>query len=115
MIGRSIYRGAKRWRTSGRRFPPSTDVLITHGPSKGFGDRGPVPGRHGCEDLRRRVEQVKPRLHLFGHIHQDGGVFENADTVFANVTTWECERAATVIDIDLETKVVTPVVVPPRA
>lgn len=41
----------------------------------------------------------RPRLHLLGHIHQDGGVFRSDGVCFANVTTWECERAATVIDI----------------
>ena len=54
------------------------------------------------------LERVKPGLHLFGHIHQDGGLWTHGDTVFANVTTWECERGPTVIDID--GNVVTPVV-----
>jgi len=37
---------------------------------------------------------------LFGHIHQDGGSWHHEGMVLANVTTWECERAPTVIDID---------------
>jgi predicted phosphohydrolase len=81
-------------------IPMGIDVLITHGPPAGIGDRSPIGGRAGCVDLRRRVVDVRPRLHLFGHIHQDGGAWHEADTTFANVTTWECERAATVIDID---------------
>ncbi len=95
-------------------IPDALDVLITHGPPQGHGDRGPVEGREGCEDLRRRVREVEPLLHLFGHIHQDGGVTREGATTFANVTTWECERGATVLDVDLATRAVVGVVVPPR-
>jgi Icc-related predicted phosphoesterase len=95
-----------------RRIPPTTDVLITHGPPAGIGDRSPVGGRAGCADLRVRVAELAPRLHLFGHIHQDGGAWRLGSTVFANVTTWECERAPTVID--LTAREVLPVVVPPH-
>jgi predicted phosphohydrolase len=83
-----------------RNIPHGLDVLITHGPPEGFGDRFTLEGRSGCADLLARVREVKPRLHMFGHIHQDGGVWRDGATVFANVTTWECERAPTVIDID---------------
>lgn len=79
--------------------PNGVDVLVTHGPPHGIGDHGPVEGRLGCEDLLARVRVVKPRLHLFGHIHQDGGFWRHDATVFANVTTWECEREPTVIDL----------------
>ena len=95
-----------------RRIPAGLDVLITHGPPEGFGDASPVGGRAGCADLRRRVLEVPPRLHLFGHIHQDGGVWQEGLTTFANVTTWECERGATVIDV--EPTSITPIVVPPH-
>ena len=95
-----------------RKIPAGLDVLITHGPPEGLGDRSPVGGRAGCADLRRRIAEVQPRLHLFGHIHQDGGVWHEGATVFANVTTWECERAPTVIDLDAQA--ITPVVVPPH-
>jgi predicted phosphohydrolase len=95
-----------------RRIPPSIDVLITHGPPAGIGDRSPVGGRAGCADLRARVAALAPRLHLFGHIHQDGGVWRHGATVYANVTTWECERAPTVIDISGDE--VRPVIVPPH-
>src|SRR5262249_34479500 len=35
----------------------------------------PTSGRLGCADLLARIDIVKPKLHLFGHIHQDGGVW----------------------------------------
>jgi predicted phosphohydrolase len=94
------------------RIPRGVDVLITHGPPDGIGDRTSTAGRAGCADLRARVAEVAPRLHLFGHIHQDGGVWQRDATTFANVTTWECERAPTVFDLDAEA--VTAVDVPPH-
>ncbi|MCC6553016.1 MAG: metallophosphatase domain-containing protein [Polyangiaceae bacterium] len=87
---------AGRWAA----IPPGIDVLITHGPPDGIGDASSTGGRSGCEALRARVREVRPRLHLFGHIHEDGGLWREGGTCFANVTTWECERAPTVIDID---------------
>ena len=99
---------AERWNL----IPPGLDVLITHGPPAGFGDRTPRGGRVGCADLLQRIDVVRPRLHLFGHIHEDGGVWTHGDTTFANVTTWECERGATVIDLDAAG--VHPVLVPPH-
>jgi Icc-related predicted phosphoesterase len=87
-------------------IPEGLDVLVTHGPPHGYGDRtSHGPRRYGddhsgCHDLRARVEVVRPRVHVFGHIHEDGGAWRAGDTLFANVTTWECERACTVIDVD---------------
>lgn len=96
------------------RIPAGVDVLVTHGPPAGIGDLAGegLPGRAGCADLRRRVAEVAPRLHLFGHIHQDGGFWRDGRTAFANVTTWECERAPTVIDLAPDG--VTPVAIPPH-
>lgn len=90
------------------------DVLITHGPPLGIGDRSSMHGRHGCEALKDHVQTHPPRLHMFGHIHQDGGFWTHGPTAFANVTTWECERAPTVIDLDPQTLEITPVFIPPR-
>lgn len=94
-------------------IPDDTDVLITHGPPAGYGDTVITAGRAGCADLLEAARRVKPRLHLYGHIHQDGGYWIEGEIGFANVTTWECERAPSVFDIDIETKQVTAVSVPP--
>lgn len=104
---------AKKWAL----IPQGTDVLITHGPPLGFGDRSSMAGRHGCADLRARVLELAPALHLFGHIHEDGGVGHAGGVTFANVTTWECERPPTVIDVDRSADgrvIVTPRVVAAR-
>ncbi len=87
---------AEKW----ARIPAGLGVLITHGPPQGFGDRSWTSVRGGCVDLRARVEAVRPRVHLFGHIHEDGGAWTHAGTTYVNCTTWECERRPTVIDLD---------------
>lgn len=57
---------AKKW----NMIPDDTDVLVTHGPPAGILDGEPGTGMPlGCEDLLRRVSQVRPLIHAFGHIH----------------------------------------------
>ncbi len=70
--------------------------------------------RAGCADLLRATKRVMPVLHMFGHIHTDGGVFPKGATTYANVTTWECERGATVMDLDISNRKLTLVTVPDR-
>ncbi len=100
---------AEKWRL----IRDGVDVLITHCPPEGFGDRSSVEGRQGCSDLRAAVLRLRPMLHLFGHIHEDGGLITDSATTFVNVTTWECERKPTVLDIDVAARRVVPVQVPP--
>jgi predicted phosphohydrolase len=94
-------------------IPPGTHVLITHGPPYGFGDRCDNPVRQGCQDLIAAALRVRPLLHLFGHIHEDGGFWLHAGVAFANVNCSEGERGATVIDVDVASGQVVPVHVPP--
>lgn len=100
---------AERWRL----IPSGIDVLITHGPPHGIGDDSGDSERGGCEELLSAVRRVRPLLHIFGHIHQDGGLWQQDGVCFANVTTWECERGPTVLDVDARTREVMPVSVPP--
>jgi len=95
-------------------IPDETDILITHGPPLGLGDDYGDAERQGCSDLLAAVRRVHPLLHLFGHIHQDGGFWRQEDVCFANVTTWECERGPTILDVDVAARQVIEVSVPPR-
>lgn len=94
-------------------IPEGIHVLVTHGPPYGIGDCSGDPVRLGCQDLREAVRRVRPLLHVFGHIHQDGGVWREEGVWFANVTTWEGERGPTVIDLEVASWQVVPVSVPP--
>ena len=57
-------------------IPLDTDVLITHGPPFGILDRCYDDQRVGCEELLKAVKRVKPKLHVFGHIHENYGLLE---------------------------------------
>jgi len=86
-----------------QQIPAGLDILITHGPPLGHGDRvtdpQPAPWRIpatdprsvGCADLAREVLQKQPRVHVFGHIHEDYGMWETATTLYVNAST--CNRA----------------------
>ena len=93
-------------------IPGGTDVLITHCPPRGIGDRSRVDNI-GCDDLRATVERLRPALHLFGHTHAAGGFWRSGGTCFANVTTWSGRRQATVVDVDPRTRVIREVAIPP--
>jgi Icc-related predicted phosphoesterase len=66
-------------------IPVDTDILITHGPP--FGKLDYVPYNNinvGCEELMKRVEEVKPKIHVFGHIHEGYGYVFDGNTHFIN-------------------------------
>ncbi len=94
-------------------IPTPIEVLITHGPPQGIGDGYDDPIRAGCADLLEAVLHVRPALHLFGHIHQDGGCWQRDGICFANVTSWEGERAASVFELNPHSRQVTPIHIPP--
>jgi Icc-related predicted phosphoesterase len=67
------------------QIPYNLDVLITHGPPFGILDQtAPGDAHLGCEELLKAVEEKKPKLHLFGHIHGGAGTFENEVARFVN-------------------------------
>lgn len=82
-----------------QRIPEELDVLVTHGPPAGFGDKVFSGERVGCEDLTRHLGRTKPRFHLFGHIHEDSGQWQVGETRVCNVTTSECELPCTVLEL----------------
>lgn len=74
-------------------IPPDTDILVTHYPPFGILDEIPANSKFnhsntginiGSKDLLRTVKKIKPRYHLFGHIHECAGVEEIDGTIFMN-------------------------------
>jgi len=65
-----------------------TDILITHGPPYGYLDK--VIGRTenlGCELLTSRINIIKPKVHVFGHIHSGNGTIKTDNTQFINASS----------------------------
>jgi Icc-related predicted phosphoesterase len=91
-FGLSFARDRKRLYA---RIPRDIDVLITHGPPFGILDTAPVSGLHeGCRELLRAVTRVRPKLHVFGHIHTAYGVFRTEHTTFVNAARLGLHDAA---------------------
>ncbi|KAK0615086.1 Metallo-dependent phosphatase-like protein [Bombardia bombarda] len=69
-------RGDDGWGSAGGQrgdngeIPEDVDILITHGPPKAHLDLMGL----GCEHLLREVWRVKPKLHVFGHVHAGYGL-----------------------------------------
>lgn len=89
-------------------IPDDVDVLATHGPPKGVMDGVPRRAfsgtsyiKHvGCEELLGRVKEIQPELHVFGHIHEHGGVEAKDGIRFANVSFLGEGDAPYVFEID---------------
>ena len=57
-------------------IPDDIDILITHSPPFGIMDKVAKDLKQvnvGSFHLRERIEKVRPRLHVFGHIHSGYG------------------------------------------
>lgn len=70
-------------------IPPDIDILVTHGPPFGILDQT-IEGQHvGSKSLVKHVcERIKPKYHLFGHIHFLGGLekyFNGATFINASI------------------------------
>lgn len=48
-------------------------MLVTHIPPHDILDYSKEKKHVGCKILKRRVLEVKPKLHIFGHIHEGYG------------------------------------------
>ena len=66
-------------------IPTNTDILITHGPPHGKLDYVPYSNMNvGCEELIKRVNEIKPKINVFGHIHEGYGYVFDGNTHFIN-------------------------------
>ena len=74
-------------------IPDDTDVLITHGPTYGHGDRTQSGELVGCRDLLEVIERIRPKLHVFGHIHEGYGVSSNDHTTMVNASNCDFSYA----------------------
>lgn len=66
----------KKW----SMIDPKTEILVCHGPPRGYGDNALRSNRPdelvGSPSLLKRIEQVRPHLVVYGHIHNGRGRWE---------------------------------------
>jgi Icc-related predicted phosphoesterase len=89
-------------------IPVDTDILITHGPPMGKLDYVPYDSINvGCEELMKRVSEIKPKIHVFGHIHEGHGYVFDGTTHYINAANlngrYEFRNKPITIDWDPET------------
>jgi Icc-related predicted phosphoesterase len=74
------------------QIPKETHILITHGPPLGYGDKAPRNNNEqgfencGSPALLKWIEEVQPKLVVYGHIHEDDGIWQIGKTIVANVS-----------------------------
>jgi predicted phosphodiesterase len=98
----NLQRGAeiaRKWNL----IPRDTNVLITHGPPMAILDC--AHGEHlGCADLWKRVTDIAPKIHVFGHIHEGSGVEERDGTTYVNASICDAQynpvNPCRVVDIE---------------
>lgn len=66
-------------------IPMNTDILITHGPPYGKLDYVHYDNINvGCEELLKKIQEVKPKINVFGHIHEGYGYVFDGTTHYIN-------------------------------
>ncbi|XP_061188153.1 metallophosphoesterase MPPED2-like isoform X2 [Saccostrea echinata] len=69
-------------------IPCDTDILITHGPPLGHGDKCYDGLRAGCLELLNTVQKrIQPKYHVFGHIHEAYGCSTDGITTYINASS----------------------------
>jgi Icc-related predicted phosphoesterase len=62
------------------QIPEDTDILISHGPPYGYGDKLENGERVGDKELLARIYEIKPKIVVCGHIHCGYGHYYLSDT-----------------------------------
>ena len=87
----NVKRDSEQIRSIWNQIPLDTDILITHGPPYGILDSTTRNEHVGCKVLYERLQLVKPKLHVFGHIHEaygkQQGDGQQLSTIFVNAAT----------------------------
>lgn len=72
-------------------IPQDVDILLSHGAP--YGIRDEAHNVHtGSISLRNKIFEIKPKLSIFGHIHECFGIEKIEDTLFANVSLSDVHR-----------------------
>ncbi|CAK4710698.1 hypothetical protein LEN26_019728 [Aphanomyces euteiches] len=74
-------------------LPDHIDVLITHTPPLGILDKNHRSCACGDEDLLSEITtRIRPRVHVFGHIHECYGTTVEGPTTFVNASSCTISR-----------------------
>jgi Icc-related predicted phosphoesterase len=95
---------AEKW----ANIPNDTDILITHGPAYQMLDHTITNMQVGCADLFHKIMEVKPKIHVCGHIHWAYGQKHFNGVEFLNASSlnedYQYQNSPIIITFDTETK-----------
>jgi Icc-related predicted phosphoesterase len=99
----NLDRGSSQLRDKWRKIPDGIDVLITHCPPYGIMDPSLDGLPVGCELLLEELMRIKPKLHVFGHLHSGFGIVEKNGIIFVNAAMcdeqYQIHREPIVVDL----------------
>ena len=81
------------------KIPNNTDVLMTHSPPYKILDQSSRGIRYGCPNLEKVVKRIKPKYHIFGHIHKSFGETTIDETTYINSSIWYDNSKPVIITI----------------
>lgn len=85
--GHAFFANDKALQAAWDKIPDDVDVLMTHTPPAGILDVSSTGLKLGCQHLADRLEDLKPRLHCFGHVHGSRGFRIIGETTYLNATS----------------------------
>jgi len=99
---------AEKW----KKIPADCDILITHGPPRGIGDKTCKGKSVGSRSLTKRLffeGENNIKYHIFGHIHEGRGIYQVQEKTFINAASLnypskEEVRQPIVIDLPIKSK-----------
>ena len=73
-------------------IPKNIDILVTHTPPYGILDKSRSGTSLGCEELSKKLDELKVKFHIFGHIHAAYGQKQNGTTKFINAANYNSSK-----------------------
>jgi Icc-related predicted phosphoesterase len=67
-------------------IPADIQILVTHGPPANILDETSRGFKAGCADLKEVVDKLRPKYHIFGHIHEAYGTMQLGSTTYINAS-----------------------------
>lgn len=80
-------------------IPVDADIVITHGPAHGSGDRTIRNEHVGCKKLRDRLKLIDYTYHISGHVHEGYGMYDRHVNVSAMNANYKLVNALVELEI----------------
>lgn len=80
----NLPRSGEELRDRWSRVPANIDILVTHTPPFGILDEVESGENVGCGILSVELQRIRPKVHIFGHIHESAGILKQNGTIYIN-------------------------------